>query len=276
MNSILAQFRLRWPILMVFMAIVVYALRATIFATDMQLVSASAPVDMGNGARFISAKVKGEKEFQLSLVFFDTEHFALRVYDQPVQRRGKDGTGDKRLAAAATELHAIAGCNGGYFSPKFGPHGLQIANGVRIATDIVPNMGNAGGALVVRGGQAQLVVDTTFVDAPDVTEFVQCCPLFIVNGKPVADMSGGPRAPRTFILTDNQGHWVMGNSTAMGLQEMSDALRAKGVLPGFTIQMALNLDGGPSTGLWWQEATGQSHDKPPGWPVRNYVLVVPR
>jgi exopolysaccharide biosynthesis protein len=239
----------------------------------MHWVSSEAAVPMGPGAKFVSVKVRGEREFTLSLVFFDADHYDLRVFDQPNRRRGASGEGGKSIAQAAAELNGIAGCNGGYFTPSFGPHGLMIADGVVNKTDVVASMGGAGGAVVVRGGKAQIIVDTTFVDSSDVSEFVQCCPLFIVNGKPIADMSGGPRAPRTFILTDNKGHWALGNSTAMGLQEMSDALRLPGVITDFKIDMALNLDGGPSTGMWWKDAEGKAHDHPPSWPVRNYLLV---
>jgi hypothetical protein len=42
------------------------------------------------------------------------------------------------------------------------------------------------------------------------------------------------------------------------------------------VKRALNLDGGPSTGLWCRSTDGREHFKKPGWAVRNAIMLVPR
>lgn len=42
------------------------------------------------------------------------------------------------------------------------------------------------------------------------------------------------------------------------------------------VQRALNLDGGPSTGLWSRHQDGRELHEKPGWAVRNAIIVVPR
>ncbi len=235
------------------------------------LLSSGKPIEMGHGAHtVVKTFSSGGKTFKMRLIFFDTEHHDLRVVDQPSRMQPKP------LAAACTELHAIAGCNGGYFSLNFAPHGLMIADGVRYDADIVKSMGGQGGAIVVRGGKARLIDDKTYKDGKDVTQFLQCCPLFIVDGQPLPDMSGGQRRHRTFVLTDNRDHWAIGSTESVSLQELFDAVRLKGVITEFEVKMALNLDGGRSHGLWWKNAAGKPHDVPTSGPVRNYLVVVPQ
>jgi Phosphodiester glycosidase len=235
------------------------------------LLSSSPSINMGRGARTVLKTFSTDgHSFKMRLILFDTAHYELRVVDQPSAR-------DPLLLADACEkLHAVAGCNGGYFNLNFTPHGLMIADGQRFDADIVPSMGGQGGALVVRRDEARLVVDTHYEDGPDATQFLQCCPLFIVDGQPLAIGHGGPRRHRIFLLTDNAGHWAIGSTESITLQELVDAVRTDGTVTEFPVKMALNLDGGRSHGLWWKNASGKTHDTPTSAPVRSYVVVVPR
>ena len=42
------------------------------------------------------------------------------------------------------------------------------------------------------------------------------------------------------------------------------------------VNRALNLDGGPSTGLWCRSESGAIQFEKPGWAVRNAIVIVPR
>ena len=218
------------------------------------------PLELGNGARYVPRRVHG---VMLHLVFFDETKTALRVLANPGRQS------EKQLDAWGREHKALAVCNGGYFEVgKREPSGLEIAGGARRGT--VVNRGEYGGSLIVRDGKAELVWDLEFRDAPQITEMVQCSPWLVSDGKPE------PKNARTFILTDGAGHWAMGTAQEVGLRELARLLTTPGAIPEFPVKRALNLDGGPSTGLWFKTADGRENLDKPGWIVRNGIAVLPR
>ena len=57
----------------------------------------------------------------------------------------------------------------------------------------------------------------------------------------------------------------------------ADKFRGSGGWVGaLMVKRGLNLDGGPSTGLWCRSADGREQFEKPGWAVRNAIMVVPR
>ena len=227
------------------------------------------PLDLGSGARYVPRRVGG---VMLHLVFFDESKTKLLVLSNP--GRGSE----KQLDAWGREHKAVAVCNGGYFDVgKREPSGLEIAGGVRSGTAV--NRGEYGGSLVVRDGKTELVWDTEFRDDPKITEMVQCSPWLVSDGKPWSPPSDGkpePKNTRTFILTNGAGLWAIGTAQNVGLMELARLLAAPGTIPEFSVKRALNLDGGPSTGLWFRTADGRENLDKPGWIVRNGIAVLPR
>jgi exopolysaccharide biosynthesis protein len=227
------------------------------------------PLELGNGARYVPRRVNG---VMLHLVFFDESKTKLRVLANP----GRDS--EKQLDVWGREHKAIAVCNGGYFEvSQREPSGLEIAAGVRSGTMV--NRGEYGGSFMVKDGKPQLVWDTEFRDDPKITEMVQCSPWLVSDGKPWSPPSDGkpePKNARTFILTDGARHWAIGTAQNVGLVELAKLLAAPGTIPEFSVKRALNLDGGPSTGLWFKTSDGRENLDKPGWIVRNGIAVVPR
>ena len=84
------------------------------------------------------------------------------------------------------------------------------------------------------------------------------------------------RNHRTFILTDTEGRWAIGICKRVGLLELAHILVTPGIINEMKVKRALNLDGGPSTGLWCRNETGAVQFEKPGWAVRNAIVVVPR
>ena len=78
------------------------------------------------------------------------------------------------------------------------------------------------------------------------------------------------------MATDGQGRWLIGTASEVSLLELAQLLAAPDFLSKFRVDRALNLDGGPSTGIWIRDADGAEHPYPPRWPVRNYIAVIPR
>lgn len=234
-----------------------------------QLISPSSPAALGHDAWHITKQVAGPTKVELQIIHFKTSECVLRVIDQP-----KKSTAVKMDEIAIRE-NAMAMCNGGYFSPDdLSPSGLQIAGGRR--SGVFQKGMPYGGGFVVRAGKPALYVDGEFTDTNDITELVQCCPMLVNDGKPLSEKGGGPQARRTFLLTDNADHWALGIANRVGLRELADILTTSGVITEFKVMRALNLDGGPSTGLWWKDNQGVATYKKEMWPVKNLIIVTPR
>ena len=227
------------------------------------------PLELGNGARYVPRRVG---LVMLHLVFFDESKVKLRVLSNP------DRSSEKQLDQWGREQKALAVCNGGYFEMgDRSPSGLEIADGVRSGE--FRNAGVFGGGLIVRDGRAELVWDTEFRDDAKITAMLQCSPWLVSDGKPWTPPPADkpePKNARTFILTDGAGHWAIGTAQNVGLGELARLLATPGTIPEFPVKRALNLDGGPSTGLWFKTADGRENLEKPGWVVRNGIAVVPR
>ncbi len=66
-------------------------------------------------------------------------------------------------------------------------------------------------------------------------------------------------------------------TSGIGLRELAELLVNQGAgLLGFKVSRALNLDGGPSTGLWGRDEKGKVvvHEKEM-WSVKNCVVIRP-
>lgn len=242
----------------------------TVFAslsTPWRLVSASSPVSLGPEATYVTKRVKGTVETELHLVFFDTRSCDLRVVEQPVKKDAQS------LDVVAGAMAAIAACNGGYFDvPNFLPSGLQIVQGKAQGKLVQQAL---WGCVLVRSGVAELLPVEEFKDQTGVTDFVQCSPMYVMDGRPL-QLGDGPRNTRTFILTDQAGRWAIGTCKNIGLQELADLLATPGIIREFAVKRALNLDGGPSTGLWWRDANGVGHYEKENWRVKNMLVITPK
>lgn len=238
---------------------------------DWTLVSSASPVSLGHGATLVKKRVeKGAgRSCELTLVFFDESHCILGIASNASK---KDARSVKAIAQSAG---AIAACNGGYFEPPLMlPAGLEIAAGVRTGTlDLKQPF---GGALVIDGGSAGIVPTEKFNDSASVEGFLQCCPRLVEKGLAIELIGGENLAERTFVLTDGKGRWAIGVSKSIGLPDLASILSNPRIVSEFQVQSALNLDGGPSTGIWCRHAKGGETSSPERWKVRNAILVLPR
>ena len=237
-----------------------------------RLESTSQAAPLGHEAAFVIKTINGPAKVEMTLVFFDEKHCAMRV--------GVNAS--RQMAKPLNELGSLAGalavCNGGYFHADgdFGPSGLEVASGSR--ADQFRGDGGWVGALMVRQDKASLIVEKEFQDAPDISDFIQCSPWLIdQNGiAPVLLQGQHMRNQRTFIMTDGAGLWAIGVCKGAGLLELAQILITPGIITEMKVKRALNLDGGPSTGLWCRSTDGREHFEKPGWAVRNAIVVVPR
>lgn len=223
---------------------------------------------LANGAWYVSKQLSGPTDAELKLVFFDSTRCALRIVDQP--DRNKAGS----LGDAMRSYPAIAGCNGGYFTPEFQPLGMSIAQGIR--TGKMERSSLLGGVLMVRKGRPMILWRDEFTEQSGITDLIQAGPRLVNGGLPVKGLDDSKSRIRTFVLTDCGGHWALGLCDRVSLRQLSDLLATKGIITELDVERALNLDGGSSSGLWYRRASGQEVYDREFSTVRNFLMVQPK
>lgn len=209
------------------------------------------------------------RTLSLSLVLFSAEKHRLRVIDNT------DADGRARysdLREAMKSERCLAGSNGGFFrQTPFSPVGYMIADGRPTGTfDASLWM---KGLVVVRGNRMALEHVAEFdVEDSAVTHLLQSGPWLVRAGKPELDNDRARHASRTFIGHDARGTWLLGVSDSCSLQELAGFLRHETVQAVIVVEDALNLDGGPSTGMW-SKGVGFDFYRPEDWTVRNFIGV---
>lgn len=187
---------------------------------------------------------------------------AVRVRAMELAKRRLDAIGDYRAA-----LFAV---NGGFFEPDFTPSGLLIEDG-RVVSDWRERGGS--GALLVRARRASIVSedpgDTTSIELA-----VQCGPRLVEPGGAMGIQGDdGKRAERTAACV-RQGGKELNFVVAVGptvpgdgptLHQLAQWL-TRPLSPGEAggCEAALNLDGGPSTGVVARKFSRQEMVAPRG------------
>jgi len=184
------------------------------------------------------------------------------------------------LAKGGAELGSLlpgkglAVVNGGYFEADFRPTTWVVDAGVQLSAKSDTSKGGVL-ALGPQGVYVGTVADLTF--APKVA--VQSFPLVVeAEGKPGVYRDDGRRAARTIAcLVDNSLHFIV-ISAPRGdgptLFETATLLREPRP-GGFGCRRALNLDGGPSSGVWFAPRLG-AKQRPPFAKVGYAIAILPR
>lgn len=208
-----------------------------------------------------------EHSHQIRLVVFDSRQFDLKVIDQPDSWAGGGHIKDSMQGAAA-----VAGVNGGFFTPQFKPMGLMVSDGRKTgAWQTGPLL---TGAVVVTD-HPQLLWNAE-VNADEARELVQAGPRLVDDGQAVAGLDARKRSARSFIANDGGTQWLIGTADNISLSDLAELLSVPGLMPAFTVHRALNLDGGHSSALYYRFVGGREQVHP-GWStVRNYLAIVPK
>jgi hypothetical protein len=116
----------------------------------------------------------------------------------------------------------------------------------------------------VRDGRAHLFEAESYVHDPATDFAVQCRPRLVVDGHNNLASDTGRRAARTALCLRDAGQMLdlvvvpAEQDAGPTLYELAEALIAHGC------HDALNLDGGPSTGAFWNDPSGSGALAPPG------------
>lgn len=234
----------------------------------------SLPVDTArHPLRAQSTNVAGIK---LSYVSFDTRTHTLAVVDQ-------SGIGTSyQTAAEVTRRHgALATINGGFFTPEGQPLGVVYENGKKAGSlNTASSLGS--GVLYVDKKLAQPVIarrasfrkwlqDPAF----EPKEVIQSGPFLIENGRAVSGLADKEPRVRSLLLWDGKHHFAIAQCDAITLRNLAGALASQS-LPGFRVEVALNLDGGRSSDLHVSSRVSGGPLTLRRWlnkPVRNYLVL---
>jgi exopolysaccharide biosynthesis protein len=207
--------------------------------------------------RVVFSETASEEKATLELALFPPKSVVVRVADNPA--------GDEDLAAVMKRTRGLAGVNGGYFDPQNAPVGLLVSDGKLIAPFRKARL--LSGVLVSAKGRVELLRAGEYSSRKTVTAALQCGPFLVDGGKAVAGLNNTRPARRTFVFT-TADRVAIGYCSSVTLAELGDIL----VASGFTVQRALNLDGGSSSAFWFAGEHGVfsiSEQKT----VRDFVVI---
>lgn len=169
----------------------------------------------------------------------------------------------------------LAVVNGGYFETDFRPSTWVKSGGVQLAPKADPSKGGvlalSTEGLLYLGTLAGLKFEPSFA--------IQSFPLIVEpDFKHGIHSDDGRRAARTVAcLIDDTLHFLVitaPRGEGPTLFELADLLRQPAPA-GFHCRVALNLDGGPSTGAWFSSRVA-TRQRPPLANVGYAIAVVPR
>ncbi len=209
---------------------------------------------------------------RIDLLWFSGKEHTFRVIDNGPQLSPTYPA----LSAALRAHGCIAGCNGGFFGKEHEPLGLMIAEGT--TTGSISSGALASGILLNSGKRnPYLLRKAEYGPKYAPTDLLQAGPFLVDQGKVVAGLSPERPARRTFVLHDGKDGFALGLSDALTLAELGEILSTPDFAPGHRIFRALNLDGGSSSGLFWDRGTEASPVQvEPLKTVRNFLGIVPR
>ncbi len=182
----------------------------------------------------------------------------------------------ERGAALAQLLPAgaLAVVNGGYFEADFKPSTWLKSGGVELARR---SDTSKGGLLALDATRVYLGPFAGLSFEP--TLAVQSFPLIVeADGKSGIHRDDGRRAARTVVcMVGAQLHFILiaaPRGEGPTLFESAAILREPAP-SGFGCRVALNLDGGPSAGVWFSPQVA-AKQRPPLAPVGYAIAIVPR
>jgi len=199
-----------------------------------------------------------------------TWSFPLSAYALRIEDVGMTRDVERVLVRANAELVV----NAGFFDPGGRPLGLALSEGFVLSR---PSPTMSGGVVTTDGTVARLWESETFALPADARFGIQCRPRLVVEGAPNVKSDDGHRSERTALCLKDGGRVVdVIVVTGENADPTGPSLFALGKhLAGAGCENALNLDGGPSTGLAWREG-GAVRTLPPRGSIRHAIAFVKR
>lgn len=230
------------------------------------------PAPAGGAAS--SADEDGDAGDGGSGILEDARRYTVRTWSFPLERFAVSiedvGMTKSPLASLVARTEGELAVNGGFFDPNGKALGLAISDGAVLSR---ASKAMSGGMLTSDGQRAQLWEAETFT-LPEGTRFgVQCKPRLVVDGALNIRRDDGHRSERTALCIRDGGRTL---DVVIVRDEAADmagpSLFALGRhLVKLGCESALNLDGGPSTGVAWREEGRVTALEPRG-PIRHGIV----
>ncbi len=202
------------------------------------------PGGRGVEVRYEDWKSPANNEDIVTIVRFDLRYVRLSVGYQP--------DAPLPLSAWMQKEHAMAIINGGYFDDQNHATALVVSNGQSFGTSYA----GFGGMLAV-AGRGSVSLRSLYEQPYDpnneqLTQATQSSPMLVLNGKATQFNANPASSRRSVIAIDKQSRLllIVSSGEAFSLGELEDLLAGSDL----SIDRALNLDGGASTGLYVNSA----------------------
>ncbi|NLE43453.1 MAG: phosphodiester glycosidase family protein [Chloroflexi bacterium] len=189
----------------------------------------------------------GENPEQITIVRLDPSHVRFEVHYDPIHPR--------TVYAWAQDLNAQIVINGAYFTPENKTVGLLVTDGRQWGASYGDFAGmfsvDASGSVSIRWLQ-----ERPYSPLEPLQHALQSFPVLVkpggVMGFP-ADADDGRPARRSVVAQDTRGHIliIVAPDGTLSLHHTARFLAESDL----EINVALNLDGGTSTGLWFSVGT---------------------
>jgi hypothetical protein len=203
------------------------------------------------------------------LAFFTSPAYRLEVIDLG------DGAEPAypSLAAAFRANGCVAGVNGGFFHPDWRPLGLVVAGGRRLNRFETSKL--LSGVVYSDARGTHLERRARFRDHAGIEALLQTGPYLVERGRAVRGLSTANPRRRTFVATDWRGHWALGaTTTPLTLAELAEVLASPSTLTPWPVERAINLDGGSSSGFFFDRGPDAAPVQLQPWKrVRNLLGV---
>jgi uncharacterized protein YigE (DUF2233 family) len=185
-------------------------------------------------------KIPGGDDDTVTIVRFDVHKIKLSVGYQPGQPLSMNDW--------MQQAHPLAIINGGYFDQQFNATALVVSNG-KIFGESYSGFGgmlsvNAHGTVSERSLRQQPYAPNN----EQLEQATQSAPMLILGGKRTQFSADASQTRRSVVAMDKQGHllFIVSPNPVFSLDELADQLASSDL----SIAVALNLDGGSSTGLY--------------------------
>jgi len=197
-------------------------------------------VATGVEVRYEDWKIPGGDDDTVTIVRFDTHKIKLSVGYQPGQPMAMNDWMQLE--------HPLAIINGGYFDQQFNATALVVSNG-KVSGESYTGFGgmlavNTRGALSLRSLHQQPYDP----NSEQLEQATQSSPMLMLGGKRTQFSADASQTRRSVVAMDKQGRllFIVSPDQIFSLDELADQL----VSSDLSIEVALNLDGGSSTGLY--------------------------
>jgi uncharacterized protein YigE (DUF2233 family) len=183
----------------------------------------------------------------VTVVRFDTHKIRVSVGYQPGRPMS--------MSDWMQQEHPLAIINGGYFDQQFNATALVVSNGQVFGQSYAGFGGmlsvNSLGSLSLRSLHQQ----PYYPNSERIKQATQSAPMLMLEGKRTQFNADASQTRRSVVAMDKQGRllFIVSPNPIFSLDELADQL----VSSDLSIETALNLDGGSSTGLYVKGGSSQ-------------------